>query len=168
MKNKFILTVALLLIGLAAVPVQAFSITSLSVQVEQNGDAQIDVKYDLSLIEQSAVFLRIANPARELQAAFNAGSSMPTTVTSATSSSAQVLVPSFATTTMTGDKTIMTTPSLSFERGERALKNYWFAPLVAADFSPSITVITFPDGYKEQFYDKISIPSISHQVPTGS
>lgn len=155
---------ASILVALAVMPVQAFTITSLSIQVGQNGDARIDVKYDLSLLEQSAVFLRIADPARELQSAFNAGSSMPTTVTSATSSSAQVLVPSFATVTTTGNKTIITTPSLSFERAERVLQNYWFAPLVSADLSPSITTITFPDGYKEQFYDRISIPSVSHQI----
>ena len=164
MKKILILATCLCLMALMVMPAQAFTMNSLSINLDQAGDAQIDVTYELTLIEQSAVFLRLADPASELQSAFNSGSSEPTTVTSASSSSAQVIVPSFARVTTTGGKTVMTTPTVSFERAENVLKNYWFAPLVTADFSPSVTTITFPDGHKEYYYDQISIPTVTHQI----
>ena len=58
----------------------------------------------------------------------------------------------------------MTTPSQSFERAEKVLKNCWFAPLISPDLSPTVTTITFPNGYREQYYDQISIPSVSHTI----
>jgi len=145
-------------------PASAFTMKSLDVTVGENGDATIDAQYDLNFIEQSAVFLKITDPATELQSAFNSGSANPVTVTSATSSSARINVPSFASVTKTDGTSVMTTPSQSFERAETVLKNYWFAPLISPDLSPTVTTITFPDGYREQYYDQISIPSVSHII----
>lgn len=150
--------------ALAVMPVQAFTMKSLAITVDQSGAAQIDMQYDLNFIEQTAVFFRIADPAQELQSAFNSASSKPVTVTSATSSSSQILVPSYASIAEKDGSTVMTTPSVSFERAEAVLKNYWFAPLVSPDFSPAVTTVTFPDGYQELFYNQISIPAVTHQV----
>jgi hypothetical protein len=58
------------------------------------------------------------------------------------------------------------TPALSFQNAQRALNQYWFAPLINPDFSPDITQITFPDGYHEEFYNQIAIPAISHTIST--
>ena len=49
---------------------------------------------------------------------------------------------------------------------EKALKKYWFAPLISPDFSPEITRVSFPDGYNEEFYNTDTIPSIRHTVAT--
>lgn len=166
MKRLFILTAGLLLMALAVMPVQAFTMNSLSIDLANNGDAQIAMRYDLSFVEQTAVFLRIADPAAELQSAFSSGSSQPVTVTEATSSSAKITVPSFASVTSADGKTVMATPSVSFERARDVLNTYWFAPLISPDFSPGVTTITFPDGHKEYFYDQISIPSVTHTMTT--
>jgi hypothetical protein len=110
------------------------------------------------------VFFKIADPAAELQSAFNSGSADPVTVTGATSSSAQIHVPSFADVTTANGKTTMITPAVSFERAQQVLNNYWFASLVTPDFSPTLTTITFPDGHKELFDDRLTIPSVTRRI----
>jgi hypothetical protein len=137
---------------------------SLTITLAQNGNADIDMQYDLSLFEQTAVFFKIADPAAELKIAFEGHSDEPVMVTKATRSSSSVIVPSFASVTHENGKTRMESPSVSFERAEKILNAYWFAPLISPDFSPSITTIIFPDGYRKIWYDKISIPSVSHQI----
>lgn len=164
MKKIFLAIAGLIIMACAVMPASAFTMKSLAITVAGNGDAQVDMNYDLSFVEQSAVFLRIADPAQELESAFNTGSATPVTVTSATSSSAHVLIPSFASVSATGGKSTITTPSLSFERAQRVLSSYWFAPLVSPDFSPAVTTVTFPDGYTATYYNQISIPSVSHTV----
>ena len=164
MKKIFIVLTGLMLMAMAVMPAQAFTMNSLTISLDKNGNAQIGMQYDLSFVEQSAVFLRIADPTAELQKAFQSGSTTPVTVTGATSSSAQINVPSFASVTTTGGTTVMTTPTLSFERAQAVLNSYWFAPLISPDFSPGITTVTFPDGQKEYFYDRISVPSITHKI----
>jgi len=162
MKKFLLLATALVFMALAVMPAQAFTMNSLSISLDQAGNAQIDVAYELTFMEQTAVFFKMADPASELQSAFDTGSSGQATVTSATSSSAQVMVPSFASVSTDGGKTVMTTQAVSFGRAEKVLKGYWFAPLVAADFSPAVTTVTFPDGHREYYYDQISIPSVKH------
>jgi hypothetical protein len=164
MKKILCLIIGFSLVALAVMPAQAFMMKSLSITLDQSGNADMDLHYDLSFFEQSAVFFKIADPAGELQSAFNSGSAEPVTVTGATSSSAQVHVPSFADMTIVNGKTTMTTPSVSFERAEQVLNNYWFASFVTPDFSPGLTTITFPDGYKELFNDRLTIPSVTHRI----
>ena len=49
----------------------------------------------------------------------------------------------------------MKTPEISFTMAEEALKKYWFAPLVQADYTADIAIITYPDGYVEEFMTQI-------------
>lgn len=164
MKKFVLLATGICLLALMVMPAQAFTMNSLSISLDPAGNAQINANYDLTFLEQSAVFLKLADPAKELQSAFNSGTSQPVTVTAVTSSSAQILVPGFASVSTKDGKTIMTTPKVSFERAEKVLKTYWFAPLVTADFSPAVTTVTFPDGYRQSYSDQISIPSVAHQI----
>jgi hypothetical protein len=164
MKKIFIIITGLCLMALVVMPAQAFTMKSLSISIAGNGEGQVDMNYDLSFVEQSAVFFRLADPAAQLKSAFDAGGSRQVTVTQVTSSSAHVVIPSFASVTTAGGKSTITTPSVSFERARKVLNNYWFAPLVSPDFSPAVTIVTFPDGYAVNYYDQISIPSISHQL----
>jgi hypothetical protein len=164
MKKIFLVITGLIVMACAVMPASAFTMKSLSITVSGNGDAQVDMNYDLSFVEQSAIFFRIADPVEELKSAFDSESRQPVTVTQATSSSAHVVIPSFASVTTTGGKSTITTPSLSFERAQDVLNSYWFAPLVSPDFSPAVTTVTFPDGYPVTYYDQISIPSITHSL----
>lgn len=161
-KKICILIGGLCLLAFAVMPVQAFTVRSLTTTLAPDGDAQIDMHYDLTLFEEGAIFFRISDPAAELKKAFDANSKHPVTVTKATGSSAQVIIPSFASVSTDGDTTTMVTPSFSFERAQRVLDQYWFAPLISPDFSPGVTTIIFPDGYHTSYYNLLNIPSVSH------
>ena len=165
MKCTVIVIAGIFILACMVMPASAFTMKSLDVTVGQNGDAVIDAQYDLSFIEQSAVYFQIADPSRELQSAFNTKSKNPVTVESVSSSSARILVPTYITMTSTSEGTTYTTPALSFERARNELKGYWFAPLVSLDFSKGTTTVRFPDGYTQQFAGQISIPSVSHTIP---
>jgi hypothetical protein len=156
----FLITFCIL--ATAVMPVQAFTARSLTITLAPDGNAQVDMEYDLSFIEQTAVFLRLADPAAEIKKAFDTNSQQPVTVPKATSSSAIVLIPGFADVSELNNKITMVTPPVSFEKAQRILNGYWFAPLVSPDFSPAITTVIFPDGYEATYYDVLSVPSVSH------
>ena len=164
MKKVHVFFLSLCILALAAMPVQAFTAKSLTVTLEPDGDAELAMQYDLSFIEQSAVFFKFADPALELKNAFDSHSSEPVTVSEATSSSAVVHIPSFAEITTSGKKTTMITPALSFARAQQVMDEYWFAPLVSPDFSPGVTTVVFPDGYKTVYYEALTLPSVSHTL----
>lgn len=164
MRYSVFVIMGIFLLACMVMPAHAFTLKSLDVTVAQNGDATINAQYDLSFLEQTAVFFKIADPARELQSAFNTKSALPTTVQSVSSTSAQLSIPSYADVKTAIDGTTYTTPSLSFERARAALNGYWFAPLVSLDFSKGVTTVTFPDGYSRQFTGQLSIPSVNHLV----
>jgi hypothetical protein len=152
------------MLAFSVMPAQAFTMKSLTITLAQDGNAEIDMQYDLSLIEQSAVFFRIADPAAELKKAFETKADQPVTVIKATSSSSIVIVPAFASVTEVNNQTWMKSPTVSFERAQKILNTYWFASLISPDFSPAITTVIFPDGYRETWHDQISIPSVSHPI----
>jgi hypothetical protein len=164
MKKIFIIITGLCLMACTVMPASAFTMKSLNISLVGNGEALVDINYELSFVEQSAVFFRLADPAAQLKSAFDAGGSQQVTVTQVTSSSAHIVIPSFGSVTPTGEKSTITTPPVSYERARDVLNTYWFAPLVSPDFSPAVTTVTFPDGYMVNFYDQIGIPSISHQL----
>ncbi|MEI7856753.1 MAG: hypothetical protein WCH85_04540 [Methanomicrobiales archaeon] len=164
MKTIYLIIGCLCILAFLVMPAQAFTTKTLTITVAENGNAEMDMQYDLSLFEQSAVFFRITDPAAELKSAFGTQSKEPVIVSKATSSSAIVVVPSFATITNVNEKTGIETPAVSFERAQKILNTYWFAPLISPDFSPATTTIVFPDGYRETWHEQISIPSVSHQI----
>jgi hypothetical protein len=164
MKKMHFAIISLCILAVAIMPVQAFTAKSLTITLAPDGDARVDMHYELSFLEQTAVFLKLADPAAELKKAFDSHSSEPVTVPQATSSSAVVLIPGFATINEGTRQARMTTPTVSFEKAQQVINNYWFAPLVSPDFSPEITAVIFPDGYEEQFHDVITIPSLSHTL----
>lgn len=162
-KTRLIL-ICLCLCAVAVMPALAFTTTSLTVTLAPNGDAKAEIHYDLSFFEQTAVFLRIADPAAELKKAFDSNANEPVTVTQASSSSAIVIIPSFASVSTKNGKTVMETPSVSFERAQKVLDQYWFAPLISPDLSPGVTTIIFPDGYRALFYDQLVLSPVSHTI----
>ncbi len=162
MKKLCILIGGLCILAFAVMPVQAFTVKSLTMTIAPDGDAQVDIHYDLTLFEETAIFFRISDPAFELKKAFDTNSKKPVTVTQATGSSARVTIPSFASVVTDESGTTMVTPSVSFERAQKVLDQYWFAPLISPDFSPDITTIIFPDGYRASFDNLLVIPSVPH------
>lgn len=148
--------------ALAVMPVHAFTAESLTITLADNGDAEMEMQYELSFPEKIAVFFRFADPAAELKNAFDSHTSAEVTVPKATDSSAVVLIPSFAERSSEGDKITVVTPARSFDRAQLVMDEYWFAPLVAPDFSPGVTTVIFPDGHRDIYYEALTVPSVSH------
>jgi hypothetical protein len=163
MKVYTVLIVACIL-SLAVMPAQAFTAKSLTITLDREGDAEMNMQYELTFFEQSAVFLQIADPAEELKKAFDSHSPEPVTVVETTSSSAIIHVPAFATVSRDGEGPLMTTPQLSFEKAQQVMNGYWFAPLVSPDFSPAVTMVRFPDGHRAVYYDVLTLPPIQRSL----
>ena len=66
MKRMYFGIIALCLLAAAVMPVQAFTAKSLTITLSPEGDARVDMHYELSFLEETAVFLRVADPAAEL------------------------------------------------------------------------------------------------------
>jgi hypothetical protein len=162
-KFSFALVTFCILIA-AILPVQAFTARSLTITISPDGDAEMNMQYELSFFEEGAIYFRIADPAQELKKAFDTNSPEPVTVLEATSSSASILVPGFATVSNEGTTLTMVTPPVSFEKAQQVMNGYWFAPLVSPDFSPAVTLVRFPDGHRVVYYDVLGIPSIRHTL----
>ncbi|MFH0966974.1 MAG: hypothetical protein V1862_04740 [Methanobacteriota archaeon] len=156
------ISIIFLLILIGILPVQAFTADSLSVEVMQSGDARIIFNYTLTLPEQFAVYLKVADPNAELKKALESNFHHPVTIESVTNGSVRFMVSSFATLSEKDGKIRMETPAISFTMAEKVLKKYWFAPLVHPDYSPQTTTILYPDGYTETFTNQIEIPKTSH------
>lgn len=144
--------------------VQAFSAETLTIGIQDTGGATVRFTYSLSWIEQFAVFFHIADPANELATALEGYAGVPVTVASVDSTGATFSFSQFARVIDDGNTRTMVTPPLRFTDAQYALERYWFAPLISADFSPTVTTIQFPDGYQEVLFNAEQIPSYTHQL----
>jgi len=161
--NKIILVIgSLCLLSLVVLPAQAFTAKDLTITLARDGSADVVFTYDLSAPEYFAVFLNIADPAKELKNGLEESLQTPVTVVHTDSGSMEVTIHSFAQVTGSGNAVTETTPSLSFAKAQDAINKYWFAPLISPDLSPAVTRVIFPDGYSATFSNEISIPSVSH------
>ncbi|NLB00310.1 MAG: hypothetical protein GX837_05000 [Methanomicrobiales archaeon] len=163
--KREILVALLLLMAVVVAPATAFSADRLQITVNEDASADITFNYTLSWIERVAVFFKIADPAEELKSALESALGVPVTVTSAKSDVSVFSAAKFATVRDAGDGKTYSTPGLDLTGAQAILDDYWFAPLVQADFSPDQTTVRFPDGYEETFFDLSEIPPLSHIVP---
>lgn len=149
---------------LAVAPGQAFVAKELRISLDDQGNAEIQFDYSLSFFENVAIFLRIADPGRELKSALESNLHKTVEIESVGNTQARFIVEQYATVREEDGEQVMRTPGLSFATAEQTLKHYWFAPLVQADFSPDLTVVQFPDGYQDVFYDATGIPPLSRVI----
>jgi hypothetical protein len=157
--------VVLIMVAILAVaPGQAFVAKELRISLDDQGNAEIQFDYSLSFLENVAIFLRIADPGKELKSALESNLHKTVEIESVGNTQARFMVEQFATVREENGEQVMRTPALSFETAEQALKHYWFAPLVKADFSPDLTIVRFPDGSQDVFYDSTGIPSLSRVI----
>jgi hypothetical protein len=160
--------ICILVAVLIACPVQAFTAKNLDITIQDNTDAIITFDYDLSWYENIAVFSRIADPANELAKALTSQFGKKVEVTYVSGNHAQFLVEKFAVLKKNDGVVSLNTPALSFKNAEKVLNNYWFARFISPDFSPEITRVSFPDGYREEFSNQDQIPSVRHVIKTPS
>ena len=164
MRKLYLLIGCLCLMAFAVMPAQAFTAKTLTITLSQTGDAKADMQYELSWAEQAAVFFRIANPASELEKGLESELNKQVTVTSVTTSSAEVLIPSFAYVSKSGDSGSLVTPAFSFSKVQQAVNRYWFAKYLSPNFTPETTTIVFPDGYRASYKNRTNIPTVAHRL----
>jgi len=80
MKFGYLAIGFLCVVCLAVMPAQAFTAKTLTISLDQNGNAQADMQYDLSFAEQAAIFFHAADPATLLQNALQENLNRPVTV----------------------------------------------------------------------------------------
>ena len=170
MQKSFLPAAAVLviLIVIAGCPVQAFTAKSLDISVLENGDATISLDYDLTWVENIAVFSRVADPGAELTKALRNEFRKNVEVVSVSNNHVQVQVQNFAMIKEKNGTTTLNTPSLSFKNAQNALNRYWFSRFITPDFTPDVSRVSFPDGYFQEYYNADTIPSVSHPVGTVS
>jgi hypothetical protein len=162
---KCLRAIAVILMLLAvAVPVQAFTAENLNISIGPDGGAAITFSYQLNWLEYLAVFIRIADPAAELQKVLEGEFHQPVTIREVTAGRVSLYVPGFAVVQTAGDSTRYTTPEMSFAGADRILRQQWFSGLVTPDFSPAVTVVRFPDGHEERFTNQEIIPVIRYVI----
>jgi len=164
MRKIYLIIGCLCLLAFAAMPAQAFTARSLTITLSQNGDAQADMQYELSWTEQIAVFFRLADPAGQLKNGLENELGRPVTVTSFTSSTADVTIPSFAYASGLGTSRSLVTPAFTFSHIQEAVNKYWFARFISPNFTPRVTTIIFPDGFRAVYYDRTNIPTVAHRL----
>ncbi|MDD1703083.1 MAG: hypothetical protein LUQ31_08915 [Methanoregula sp.] len=164
MKYSILVIGCICIVLLAVMPAQAFTAKSLTLTLDQSGNADANMQYDLSIPEQAAFFFHVADLNSELKNSLESNLGHQVTVVKVDGSSADVIINSFATVTRENGTTVMTTPTFSFANAEEAVKNKWYSSFISADFAPQTTTITFPDGYPVTYNNLVSIPSASHQV----
>jgi hypothetical protein len=154
----------LLMAGILVLPASAFTINNLGVNIAENGDAEISIDYSLTWVERGVVFMRIAHPDQQLERVIESYSRKEVTVSGVSPAGTDLFVEKFVQVDDDPEGIVYTTPSMDFSIAEQQAKGYWFSRFVTVDATPDVTVITFPDGYQEKFYNVANIPSITHQT----
>lgn len=154
----------LLILALFAIPAAAFTIDRLDVEIADSGDAGVTADYSLTWVENLVVFMKLVQPEKQLENSIEQYSGKDVTVTSVTSGSASMSIKDFAAVRAVPQGTMYITPSLDFSAMERAVRANRLSRFVSIDASPTVSVITFPDGYSETFADRLVIPSVQHVV----
>jgi len=62
MKPSYLILGCILIVLLAVMPAQAFTAKTLTITLNSNGDAEAVMQYDLSFVEQAAIFVHATNP----------------------------------------------------------------------------------------------------------
>ena len=159
-RNLFLIT--FLCATLIFIPVvSAFTANSLDVTVEKNGNAIATFRFTLEGVIENAIPQSMLND--ELKKGLST-SSEPPTIISVDRSSATIEMKQFADTSDVPTGIEYRTGSMDFSKAEIALQNSALSYVIKADFSPASITVTFPDGYKREFTNIGSLPSITHTV----
>ena len=163
MKRYATLAGLVLVVAILTAPAAAFTMDSLYITVQENGDAVVTADYTLTWVERIVVYVRIAQPELLLGQALEQYSGKEVTVTSVTPGETVLSIENFAVVRDTMNETTHITPTLDFSGVDQAVRGYWFSPFVSVDASPGLTIVSFPDGHQQAFFDQLVIPSITHE-----
>jgi len=158
MKYKYLAIIALLVFALGAMPASAFTAQKLTINVQPNGDANIQFSYKITAMEK----LLYALPYKEEIIRTALGSLYPSKTVDnirCSKSITDLTVRNFATISTSGKKTTYKTPAVNFMAAQRFVGDY---PGISPDFSPDKTVVKFPKGGQYTYPGVTGIPAITY------
>ena len=166
MKYWYLILISLLVLACAAMPATAFTSKKLDINVLENGDANIQFEYQLSLPEK---FGYTVIPQKEQIVLSAIQTEFPTrTVTNVrvSKSFTDLTIKNFAsvsTSTTEGAATTYRTPAVSFMLAKHMLDaNPLIRDNVMPDYSPGKTTVRFAHGVKYTYTDVTGIPAITY------
>lgn len=161
MKCRMLLLLALILTAGTAAPASAIVADDLTIHIQENGDAAVDVRYTLSWLEKLGVLLKVGDPAIYIQKACNDYGQGKATLLSSDMSGASLHIEGAAAI----ENRTYTIPALDFTQAETILHNYpILSQILTIDLSPTLTNIIFPDGSTCTYHDQIRIPATTHTI----
>ena len=161
MKCRMLLLLALTLAVFTAAPASAIVADSLTIEIQENGDAAVEVSYTLSWLEKLGGLLKVGDPAVYIQKACNDYGQGKATLLSSDMSGASLRIERVASI----DNRTYTTPAIDFTQAETILQSYpIIAQILTIDLSPTVTNIIFPDGNSTTYHDQILIPSTTRTI----
>jgi len=146
-------------------PVHAFTADSLSIKIDENGNAIATFQFTLNGVIENAI------PESVLEDQLVKGlstSSNPPQIISFDKSQATLSMHGFAVTNTLPNGTEYTTTPMDFKNAQIAFQNSAVSTVITADFTPQIMTVTFPDGYSRQFTSTSSLPSVDHIIVNPS
>ena len=124
----------------------------------------ITINYTLSFFDDIAAWLKIVDPAKEIQNEIERSTRKTAVVLEASTDAAVFKVADYATLERSGNTSTLTTHRISFTETENYLKNQWFSFLISQDLSPAVTTVRFSDGYIETIKNTLEIPPLTHNI----
>jgi hypothetical protein len=152
------------LIAALAIPAQAFTFNTLSIDVQENGDCIADFDYSMTFWEYIGYYTKIASPTDKIREELDKRTSVPVDILEVTDKYASFKIYNYATVTDNNGAITYTVPSLNFSKAEEALKDHWVSKITSFDLSPEETSIIFPDGYTKTYYNQADLPQTVHTV----
>jgi hypothetical protein len=163
MKYVFFL-IAFLVLALVMVPASAFTAKTLSITVNNDGDATVDFRYQLTWYESFA-YTVLPNKEQLITSALKG--KFPTMKLDSihmSKTGTDLIVRDFAEVSSSGGVTTYRTPELSFRMAQNILKDYpKIDRVVTPDFSPEETIVRFPGSGDTYTYTNADvIPGITY------
>jgi hypothetical protein len=143
---------------LAAMPVQAYDAQTLTIAIDQVGNAHVNIQYSLNFFESAAIFTGIGDPSNKIRNELEYNIGHPVTMESVDGSEATFDIQNFATVS---GKTY-TTQAFTFQSMADKAKKYWFEG--DSNFAPQTITIQFTDGYTDTYNNLITVPADTHTI----
>jgi hypothetical protein len=170
MKYRYIAIIALLVFALVIVPASAFTAKKLVINVQSNGDADVQFTYNLNAAEK-LVYNMI--PGEEQIVKWGIGtiySSKKVKSIRVSKTITDLTVRDFATVTVNPNKPktkTFKTPAVDFSKAQTPLDNFrnrfpWIGSKITPDFSPEVTIVKFPGNYQQTYNGVTKIPAITY------
>ncbi|MDD3976566.1 hypothetical protein L1994_03750 [Methanomicrobium antiquum] len=153
-----------LLLASLSVSVQAFTLNTYKVTVEENGDCISEFDYSMSFFELIGYYTNIASAPAIIRDEIDARTSQPIDVISTDDKKAVFKIYNYTDIIEKDGSTTYTVPSLNLLKAEDILKDHWVAKITSFDLSPSETEIIFPDGFIQKYYNEANIPQTIHNI----